>query len=119
PERWREGVEGIGLLGDARRVPWLLEAMRAPELARLAGEAFTRITGVAIEGALRVPAPPDAPGPNDDPADEDVSPDPDAALPWPDVAAVERAWASARGALPAGRRLLFGAPLDADRCAAI
>ncbi len=117
PARWREGVEGIGLLGQGRRVPWLLEAMRSPELARLAGEAFTRITGVAIRGPLRAPAPPDAPGPNDDPADPKVDDDPDAALPWPDPAAVERAWTETRGALPAGRRLLFGAPIDADRCA--
>ncbi len=115
--RRRDAVEGVGILGDPQRVPWLFEDMRHPDLARLAGAAFTRITGLGIEGALLGAPLEGAPqGPTDDPADEDVEPDPDAALPWPDVDAVERTWIDVRRRYPAGKRLLFGSALDLPHC---
>jgi uncharacterized protein (TIGR02270 family) len=112
----RAAVEGIGLLGESRYVPWLLEDMRRPELARLAAHAFSRITGVAIEGPLAGGPLEGAPtGPDDDPEHEDVAPDADAALAWPVPDAVDRKWTEVRRTLPQGR-LLMGAPLDLARC---
>jgi len=117
PRRRRDAVEGLGILGDPQRVPWLIEEMRHPDLARLAGAAFTRITGMPIEGALRGgPLEGAKTGPTDDPADEDVEPDPDAALPWPDPDAIERSWSEARRRFPVGKRLLFGSALEVSHC---
>jgi len=48
PDSVRLAVIGAGVIGDPTSVPWLIEQMRTPELARVAGEAFTMITGVDI-----------------------------------------------------------------------
>jgi uncharacterized protein (TIGR02270 family) len=117
PRRRRDAALGVGILGDPQRVPWLIEDMRHPDLARLAGASFTRITGIPIAGGLLgAPLEGAKVGPTDDPADEDVDPDPDAALPWPDADAVERAWNEARRRYPAGKRLLFGNAIELSHC---
>ena len=76
-------VIGAGVIGDPVSIPWLIEQMMIPELARVAGEAFTMITGVDIayedlEGEW--PAGFEA-GPTEDPEDENVAMDPDEDLP--------------------------------------
>jgi hypothetical protein len=47
--RWL--VEGSGVSGDPVYLPWLLKQMRETALARLAGEAFSLITGVDLVAA--------------------------------------------------------------------
>ncbi|WP_168189648.1 TIGR02270 family protein [Limnobaculum zhutongyuii] len=42
-------VMGVGIAGYPEYVPWLIEMMEHPELVRLAGEAFSMITGVDID----------------------------------------------------------------------
>src|SRR5262249_52657143 len=44
----RTAIIAAGALGDPVNIPWLIEQMNTPELARVAGEAFTMITGVHI-----------------------------------------------------------------------
>lgn len=96
PEARRRLLRAMALLGDTRHVPWLLERMREPALARLAGEAFGWITGVdLVAQQLEQLQPPEgAPqtGPSEDPADEDISLDEDADLPWPDAERVQAWW---------------------------
>ena len=103
-------------LGDPAIVPWLLEAMRAPETARLAGGALTMITGVdMVTEKLEGPAPEGfQAGPTDNPDDEDVSMDPDESLPWPDHAAVEKWWRGHAGELKRGTRHLLGKPMTPE-----
>src|SRR5207244_11722795 len=48
PKRVRLATIGAGVLGDPEAVPALIERMKNPELARVAGEAFTMITGGSI-----------------------------------------------------------------------
>jgi uncharacterized protein (TIGR02270 family) len=48
-KRWL--VEGSGVSGDPAYLPWLLKRMRERTLARLAGEAFSLITGVDLTAA--------------------------------------------------------------------
>ena len=115
--RRRAAIAGSGLSGDAARVPFLLDAMRDPELARSAGEAFHRITGLVIAGELRGEPPKDFnAGPNDDPDDDDVALDPELPLPWPRLEAVERAFMAWRLTAPNATRLWFGRPLDLALC---
>lgn len=110
----RVAVKGAGALGDPALLPWLLDVMENPSLQRVAGEAFVMISGAPTEGDLVAPRPAGArSGPSDDPADDDVAPDPDEALPWlrPEAA---RAWLDRRaGAFAPEKRYLLGQPIAA------
>ena len=41
-----DGVWALGLCGDSKSVDALIQAMSNPEMAKIAGEGFTTITGV-------------------------------------------------------------------------
>lgn len=120
--RQRRLIRALGLLGDVRFVPWLLERMAEPAWARLAGESFTWITGADLARddleTLQAPALPERP--SDDPADDDVSLDEDGDLPWPDTAKIT-AWWQRQGALQAraGERLFMGEPPTAALAARV
>lgn len=115
----RAAVIGAGACGNPADIPWLIECMKVPELARIAGESFATITGIDMQ-PLKGEPPPDArSGPTDDPDDEDVEMDPDAMLPWPDPAAVARAWEGRRPELRAGVRSLLGAPITPEWAAEV
>jgi uncharacterized protein (TIGR02270 family) len=98
----RQQLRAVGLLGDARLVPWLIERMGDPPLARLAGEAFCWITGADLAAMdLETLDPPPDPERDAREADE-ANPDSDAGieldadrdLPWPDPAKVAAWWQS-------------------------
>ncbi|MDU1801743.1 MAG: TIGR02270 family protein, partial [Pseudomonas aeruginosa] len=44
----RIGIQATGLFGDPVAVPWLIQQMRDESLARVAGEAFSLITGADL-----------------------------------------------------------------------
>ena len=115
PARQRRLIRALGLLGDARFLPWLIDRMTDPALMRLAGESFSWITGADLARAdletLQAPERPEHP--SDDPQDDDVSLDEDESLPWPDVAKIRAWWtqqASLQAAAQAGQRLFCGEP---------
>lgn len=100
--------------GDFAFVPWLLEAMHNPPLARIAGHAFSMVTGVDIAYEdLHAPEPDETidAGPNDDPEDENVELDPDENLPWPNPALLSQWWEKKRPHFPPGQRYLLGQPI--------
>lgn len=101
---------------DARSLPWLFEMMDVPEHARLAGEAFTFLTGLDL---AKQDLERDAPagfeaGPNDDPTDERVAMDPDEDLPWPDPGKLKKSWHKIGAGFAAGQRYLLGQPLTTE-----
>jgi uncharacterized protein (TIGR02270 family) len=109
---------GAGAMGDPAEVPWLIELMKTPELARVAGQSFTTITGVDLvyqdlEG--RRPEGFES-GPTEDPADENVEMDPDENLPWPEPELVQRWWQSNRHAFQPGTRYILGKPITVEWC---
>lgn len=116
PALLRRAVHLAGAHGDTLVMPWLLLQLQVPAVARFAGEAFARITGVdLVEAGLATTAPAGfRSGPSDDPADEDVAMDPDEALPWPDADRVSQWWQQRADAFPPGVRHLLGKPLDRD-----
>ncbi|WP_437570563.1 TIGR02270 family protein [Sorangium sp. So ce542] len=111
----RASVVGAAALGDPAVLDDLVQRMVEPRWARLAGWAFSEITGadLSAEGIAGERPAGFTAGPNDDPKDPDVRLDPEAALPFP-VAARAAAYVHAhRAELPAGRRFLGGQPASA------
>jgi len=118
PEQFRWLIQGSGIAGDPTYIPWLIKRMQDPATARLAGEAFTLITGADFgENALDRPAPEGfESGPNDNPDDPNVDMDPDDGLPWPDVEKIEQWWAANAARFQPGTRYFMGAPVTREHC---
>jgi uncharacterized protein (TIGR02270 family) len=55
PETIRVALCAAGAVGDPTTIPWLIEQMAAPALARVAGESFTMITGVDLATTISIP----------------------------------------------------------------
>ena len=109
-------VQGMGIISDPSFIPALLQLMAIPEVARVAGESFTMITGLdlAYENFEM-----DAPkgfkaGPTENPDDEDVALDPDEDLPWPNPELVGKWWDANKSQFRVGQRYLLGQPIDAN-----
>jgi uncharacterized protein (TIGR02270 family) len=110
PELQRVACIAAGALGDPVAVPWLLEQMVLPPIARVAGEAFCLISGADLvyqdlEG--------DQPegfesGPTEDAEDDKVAMDADENLPWPALERVRQWWDGSRANFSAGKRYLVG-----------
>jgi len=109
-------IQALGVLGDPDAVPRLLEAMKDAPLARVAGEAFSFITGVHISYDELEGQQPEGfeSGPTEDPADEAVAMDPDGNLYWPDPAKCEKWWSVNRGRFNVGTRYLCGKPMTPE-----
>lgn len=121
PGAQRRLLRGAGLSGDLQYMPWMLQQMEDPKLACLAGESFSMITGLDLaylDLELRdTPAPP--PGPNDDPADDNVAIDEDDSLPWPDVVKLREWWQANQGNFAQGQRYFMGEVLSLEQCAEV
>lgn len=117
----REAVRAIGWLGDTRLVPWLIERMNDPLLARVAGEAFSTITGADLaERELECPpAQGTGSGPNDDPDDDNVALDDDENLPWPDAGRVRRWWQAQAPRFDGTARCFAGGPVTPEHLHAV
>ncbi|MRR06244.1 MAG: TIGR02270 family protein [Deltaproteobacteria bacterium] len=110
PGTIRLSAKGAGIIGDPVLVPWLFDQMKTPALARVAGEAFTMITGADIDQEELRGKRPEAfnAGPNDDPDDDNVEMDADENLSWPDVELIGKWWDMNEGKLRSGTRYLLG-----------
>lgn len=111
-------VGGCGALGDPAAVPWLLEMMQDPDLARAAGESFSMITGVDLVYEDLEAEPPEGfeAGPSENPEDDDVALDPDEDLPWPEPDSIKAWWVKSGKNFKAGIRYLCGKPISRDHC---
>lgn len=111
----RQGLIVLAHHGDPATIPWIFNAMSRKDLARLAGWAFTMITGVDLD-AVRLSAA--APKPDDDEDERNVPlKDPDVGLPWPHPAAIDAWWREKASSYSGGTKLLFGQPVaDNDHC---
>ena len=110
----RRALAGAGALGDPALVPWIVEQMADPEIARPAAAALVMVTGVDIESedlSARAPLGTVA-GPGDMPADDEAATARDEGLPWPAPAAVEAWWGQRKSAFAKGKRYLGGQPVS-------
>jgi uncharacterized protein (TIGR02270 family) len=114
----RRVIRGAGLVGDPTYVPWLIGLMTDDKLARLAGEAFSLITGLDLAWLDLERKPPEnfESGPNDDPNDPNVEMDEDDGLPWPEQKLVQGWWDANSQRFEPGTRYFMGEPLNRDNC---
>ncbi len=118
PEVLRHAVLGAGIIGDPMYIPWLINLMTVPEVSRVAGEAFSMITGVDLayddlEGEW--PEGFEA-GPTENPADDDVAMDSDEDLPWPEQNLIQAWWEKNKNQFRTGVRYLVGKPITVEHC---
>jgi len=106
----RVGLAGAAALGDPAVVPWILDCMTTPELARAAGAALAAITGIDLTlSRFRGRAPKGfVSGPNDDPSDENVAMDPEHTSPWPIPEAIGAWWKTEAKRFSRGTRYIAG-----------
>jgi uncharacterized protein (TIGR02270 family) len=114
--RLRIAAIGAGAMGDPDIIPWLIDQMKVPAVARVAGESFSLLTGVHIAyDKLEGPKPEGfEAGPNEDPEDENVAMDPDDNLAWPDPDLVKKWWDARRGDYSKDTRYLLGQPITVE-----
>ena len=115
-ETIRGALCAAGALGDPTSIPWLIENMDVPVMARVAGESFTMITGVDLAYDDLDTDKPEGfeAGPTEDPDDENVEMDKDEDLPWPNTQLIEEWWFTHRLEFTNGTRYLLGKPMAID-----
>jgi uncharacterized protein (TIGR02270 family) len=116
PTLGRLAVMGAGIIGDPVAVPWLIEKMRVPKLARVAGEALSLITGVHISYDKLEGKKPDGfeDGPTESPKEDHVALGSDDNLYWPEPNLVAAWWKQNQGRFKAGTRHLLGKPISPE-----
>jgi uncharacterized protein (TIGR02270 family) len=118
PDNQRLLIQGSGVAGDPQYVPWLIGHMSDLKTSRVAGEAFSLITGLDLAYLDLDRKPPEggAGGPNDDPNDPNVAMDEDDGLPWPDPERISRWWEANGARFTPGSRYFLGGPLTRENC---
>ncbi len=107
----RFAIKAAGALGDPALMPWLFSHMQNISQARIAGEAFSMISGADLDYlSLKQDAP-------DRELEENYQEDAD--LPWPDVDKVTNWWRNESKKFVAGQRYLAGRQASADSASAV
>jgi len=106
----RTAVIVDGIIGDPETVTDLIDLVKIPTIARLAGQSFSKITGADLAYENLSGHKPESfeAGPNEDPGDENVAMDPDENLPWPAPVLLTKWWNQHRAKFQMGRRYLRG-----------
>lgn len=120
-DRLRDAIIGAGISGDPSYLPWLIKQMEVPNLAKIAGESFTNITGVDIayedlDGEMPKGF---TPGPTENPEDENVEMDVDEDLPYPDTLLIDRWWKQRQNNFTPEFRYLLGNLINEQHCQSI
>jgi uncharacterized protein (TIGR02270 family) len=112
----RIAIIAAGAFADPEVIPFLIDQMKVPRLARVAGEAFSLITGANIAYEDLDGEKPEGfeAGPTENPEDEDVGMDADLNLAWPDPALIQKWWSARQGNFARGTRYLLGRPITPE-----
>ena len=118
PSNQRELIRGTGIVGDPFYIPWLIKQLGDAKTARLAGEAFSFITGLDLAYLDLDQKPPEnfESGPNDNPNDDNVAMDEDDDLSWPDPAKIRAWWSANSYRFQADTRYFMGEPVSRAHC---
>jgi len=115
-ETKRLSIIGLGYIGKANSIQRLIQVMEIPALARIAGHAFSTITGVDMEqaGLVADQLGVITAGPSEMPEEDSIDLDPDEDLPWPDVEKFKYWWSLSQNQnrFVATERYLAGKPFS-------
>ena len=116
PSTLRMAVQAAGVIGNPTNIPWLIQQMANPIMARVAGESFSFITGIDLAYDDLDTNKPEGfeAGPTENPEDENVEMDSDEDLPWPNPQLIEKWWFTHRLEFSNGTRCLLGKPMAID-----
>jgi uncharacterized protein (TIGR02270 family) len=113
PAHIRDAIRGAASVGDPNYVPWLIARMAEPAFARVAGEAFSTVTGAELarfgldirweERSIEA-------------REVGVEIVEDDGLPWPDAAKVGVWWREHGGRFVPGTRYFMGGVPTPDKC---
>ena len=108
PGQTRAAIKALAALGDPDGIDWLLTQMMMPEYAKIAGEAFSTITGVDLKQMQLV----DHAHTEEDRDDTlALALDEDQHLPMPHAKKVSQYWQQLRPQLTVGQRYFLGQPV--------
>ncbi len=112
----RAVITAAGVLGDPHAINWLISKMETPAFARLAGEAFSYITGIDLKAnQLYIDLPDGGPGmPDEAHEDDNIGLDEDEHLPYPHAEKIAALWRSHGPHYIVGHRYFMGQPIAAD-----
>jgi len=102
----RQAIIACGILGAPECIPWLIQCMSNVAYARIAGDAFYRITAACLDmKSLRA-----------EPATTDLEDDAgmDSDYQWPDANKIERWWQSHKASYEPRQRYLLGQRLNRE-----
>ncbi|HEX2961521.1 MAG TPA: TIGR02270 family protein [Ignavibacteriales bacterium] len=116
PAQLRLAVISAGAAGDPAEIPWIMEMMKNGQIARIAGESFSMITGADLAYENLDKSLPEElnNGPTEDPEDENTELDADENLPMPDPEIVNKWWDSNKSRFKNGTRYLAGVPVASE-----
>lgn len=121
PQQIRQAIQASGTFGDPHAINWLITQMRVPALMRLAGEAFSTITGIGLEEhKLALEELPQldnqlpATAANDDLQDGDVNLSDDDRLPFPNADKIAAVWQRYQQRFTPGRRYFMGQQINSE-----
>ena len=112
----RAVIQATGILGDPHAVNWLISKMQDESLAKLAGEAFSVITGIDIEEQQLVDESKsnNATENDDDTSDQLDILGEDENLSWPDHEKIKRLWMNYGRNFISGQRYFLGKTISAE-----
>lgn len=105
-----EALWALGFSGRLAAMEVCARLLHVPRVARLAGEAFSAMTGLELEGPYALLEGEEPEESDDHEAELTVRPEDD--LPWPNVSAVRGWWEESRSRFVAGQRYLLGRPFS-------
>lgn len=113
PERAEAALFALGFAGKVAAAEAAAARLGDEDLGKLAGEAFSGVTGFAIGGpSAKAPEPWDPDAPEEEEDEEGAGPE--AALPAPDPAPVLAWWERAKKGFDPAARLLGGVPWSTE-----
>lgn len=108
PELRQDALWALGFSGRVQDADACCELMNDEQVAALAGEAFSAITGLCIEKTYARERKEDAQAEED--LDADLTPKPEDSLPLPNREAIAQWWQEARKNFDPGGRYILGKP---------
>jgi len=112
----RLAIVAAGAFADPEVVPFLIDQMKVPKLAKVAGESFSLITGANIAYEDLDGEAPEAvePTPDEVPEEEKAALAADLSLPWPNPVLIQKWWNARQGNFAKGTRYLLGQPISTE-----